>query len=113
MVKIEAIIRPQKLEPVKDALEEIGCHGLTVTEVRGMGRQRGSSHTYRGSQYTMNLNHKVKLEVVVVEELAAEAIEAIRETAATGEVGDGKIFVTTLSDVVRIRTGEHGKTALE
>jgi nitrogen regulatory protein P-II 1 len=113
MVKIEAIIRPQKLEAVQLVLEEIGCHGLTVTEVRGMGRQRGASHTYRGSQYTLNLNHKVKIEVVVPEELANLAIDAICEAAATGEVGDGKIFVSSLTDAVRIRTGEHGKPALD
>lgn len=113
MIKIEAIIRPQKLEQVRDALESIGCHGLTVLEVRGMGRQKGASHTYRGSQYTMNLTHKVQIEVAVTDALAAAAIEAIQEAASTGEVGDGKIFVTTLTDAVRIRTGEHGDVALE
>jgi nitrogen regulatory protein P-II 1 len=112
MVKIEAIIRPQKLEAVQAALEELDFHGMTVTEVRGMGRQRGATYTYRGSQYTLNLGSKLKVEVVVLDGAEGEVIDAIVSSAQTGEVGDGKIFVTHLADVVRIRTGERGDAAL-
>jgi nitrogen regulatory protein P-II 1 len=112
MIKIEAIIRPQKLEAVQAALEELDFHGMTVTDVKGMGRSRGSTYTYRGSQYKTNLSAKVKIEVVVLEGSETEVIEAIIRSAQTGEVGDGKIFVTKLTDVVRIRTGEHGEASL-
>lgn len=112
MTKIEAIIRSQRLEAVQNALEDLEFHGMTVTEVRGMGRQRGATYTYRGSQYTMNLTPRVKVEVVVPNQLTDEVVGAIVAAAQTGEVGDGKIFVTELSDVIRIRTGEKGESAL-
>lgn len=112
MIKIEAIIRPQRLEAVQSALEELDIHGMTVTDVRGMGRQRGATYTYRGSQYTMSLTPKTKIEVVVLPGQEEEVIETILKHASTGDVGDGKIFMTNLADVIRIRTGERGETAL-
>ena len=112
MKKIECIIRPTKLDEVKDALGELGISGLTVTEVRGCGRQKGHTERYRGAEYTVNLLAKVKIELVVREADAAGAIEAIRKAAATGEIGDGKIFVSPLEQAVRIRTGEQGEAAL-
>lgn len=112
MVKIEAIIRPHKIEEVQAALDELNHHGLTVTEVKGMGMQKGVTHTYRGSTYTLNLHHKVKIECVVDDADADAMVEAIRKAAQTGEVGDGKIFLTKVDDAVRIRTGERGKSAL-
>lgn len=112
MKKIEAIIRHYKLEDVKNALTEAGFSGLTVTEVRGFGRQRGHKETYRGAEYTVDFLPKVKLEVVLKDEDAAKAIEAITSVARTGQIGDGKIFIADLSDVVRIRTGETGEEAI-
>jgi nitrogen regulatory protein P-II 1 len=112
MKKIEAIIKPFKLEEVKGALAEIGVNGMTVTEVKGFGRQKGHTETYRGSEYTVDFLPKVKLDIVVDDEIADSAVEAIIKSARSGKIGDGKIFVTTLDEVVRIRTGEKGKTAI-
>ena len=112
MVKIEALIRPQRLEEVEAALRELSVGGMTVTEVRGMGHQRGVTHTYRGSTYTVNLVPKLKLEIVVPKERAEEVVDAIVEAARTGEVGDGKVFVVSVDAAVRIRTGEKGPSAL-
>jgi nitrogen regulatory protein PII len=112
MKKIEAIIKPFKLEEVKDALTEIGIYGMTVTEVRGYGRQKGQKESYRGAEYTVEFVPKTKIEVVVADTLADKVIETILRTAKTGSIGDGKIFVTALGDVVRIRTGESGELAL-
>lgn len=112
MKKIEAIIRHYKLEDVKNALTEAGFSGLTVTEVRGFGRQRGHKETYRGAEYTVDFLPKVKLEVVLNDEEVTKAVEAITGVARTGQIGDGKIFISDLSDVVRIRTGETGTEAI-
>jgi nitrogen regulatory protein P-II 1 len=112
MQKIEAIVRHYKLEEIKDALVKIGVQGLTVCEVRGFGRQRGHKETYRGAEYTVDFVPKVKIEVVVSEDLADRAVLAITEAARTGKVGDGKIFVTQLEQIVRIRTGETGAEAI-
>ena len=112
MKKIEAIIRHYKLEEVKNGLNEIGIQGMTVTEVRGFGRQRGHKEVYRGAEYTVDFLPKVKLELVVSEEDAGRAIEKITEVARTGNIGDGKIFVTDLGDTIRIRTGESGESVL-
>jgi len=112
MVKIEAIIRTQRLENVQDALEAIDVSGMTVTEVRGMGRSKGITHTYRGSQYTLALTPRLKLEIVVPDHEVEEVVNAIQTAAQTGEVGDGKIFVIPIGDTIRIRTGERGDTAL-
>jgi nitrogen regulatory protein P-II 1 len=112
MTKIEAIIRSTRLEDVQEALEAIDISGMTVMEVRGMGRQKGVTHTYRGSQYTLNLTPRTKIEVVVDDEQLEEVVEAIQTAANTGEVGDGKIFIIPLADAVRIRTGERGPASL-
>jgi nitrogen regulatory protein P-II 1 len=112
MKKIEAIIKPFKLDEVKEALSEIGLSGLTVTEVRGFGRQKGHTELYRGAEYVVDFLPKVKLEVVVGDALADRAIEAIQQAAHTGRIGDGKIFVTAIEDAIRIRTGERGETAI-
>ena len=112
MKKIEAIIQPFKLEEVKDALNEVGIYGMTVTEVRGYGRQKGQKESYRGAEYTVEFVPKTKIEVAVADSLAEKVVETILRTAKTGSIGDGKIFVTTLGDVVRIRTGETGERAL-
>ena len=113
MYKIEAMIRPQRLESVQEALYDLDLHGLTVTEVRGMGRSRGITHTFRGSQYANNLSPRLKVEIVVPAALLEDAITAVQESATTNEVGDGKIFVLPVLDVVRIRTFERGPLALE
>ncbi|MGA0039440.1 MAG: P-II family nitrogen regulator [Pirellulales bacterium] len=112
MKKIEAIIRHFKLEEVKDALNAQGIKGMTVTEVRGFGRQRGHTETYRGAEYSVDFLPKVKIEVVVSDEEAQAVISKIMSTARTGQVGDGKIFVTNLAEVVRIRTGETASAAI-
>lgn len=112
MKRIEAIIKPFKLDHVREALSRIGLRGLTVTEVRGFGRQRGHPELYQGSEYQIDLLPKVKVEIVVPDEALEETIEAIVEAAATGEIGDGKIFVSTVEDAVRIRTRERGASAL-
>ena len=112
MKKIEAIIRPFKLEEVKEALVEEGIRGLTILEVRGYGRQKGHTETYRGSEYRIEFVPKIKIEVVVEDSKVEKIVDAILKTAKTGQVGDGKIFIYNVEDVVRIRTGESGKEAL-
>jgi len=112
MKKIEAIIKPFKLDDVKDALGEKGIDGMTVTEVKGYGRQKGHTELYRGAEYVVDFLPKVKIEVVVAEERLEEALEAIRTAAATGKVGDGKIFVLPVEQAIRIRTGERDKEAI-
>ncbi len=112
MKKIEAIVRHHKLDDVKTALVGAGLHGMTVTEVRGFGRQRGHTETYRGTEYTVDYVPKVKIEIVVGDDLVSKAITAIVDSARTGQVGDGKIFVSALLDVVRVRTGETGASAI-
>jgi nitrogen regulatory protein P-II 1 len=112
MRKIESIIRPHLLDAVKNALQEVGVMGLTVTEVKGFGRQKGHTETYRGSEYKIDFVPKVKIEVVLPDEIVDLAIDAIQKTARTGKFGDGKIFVIPIEEVVRIRTGERGEQAL-
>ena len=112
MKKIEAIIKPFKLEEVKEALSAVGVEGLTVTEVKGFGRQKGHTEIYRGSEYTVDFLPKLKLEVVLEDGLVEGAVEAILKSAKTGKIGDGKIFIMNLEDVIRIRTGEHGDKAI-
>jgi nitrogen regulatory protein PII len=112
MKKIEAIVRPHLLEAVKNALLEVGVVGMTISEVKGFGRQKGHPETYRGSEYKVEPIPKVKIEVALPAELADGAVEAVMKTAKTGKFGDGKVFVSSLEDVVRIRTGEHGEQAL-
>ena len=113
MQKIEAVIRPERLDDVKTALDEIGLHGITITEVRGAGQQRGYVHRYRGAEYRVNLLEKVKLETVVSDDQLEEAIDTIVKAGRTGEVGDGKIFVIPVGDAVRVRTGERGNAAVK
>jgi nitrogen regulatory protein PII len=112
MKKIEAIIKPYKLEDVKDALHEIGIDGMTVSEAKGFGRQKGHTEIYRGSEYTIDFLPKIKLEIIVVEESVQDVINTITESAKTGKIGDGKIFVYDIVDVTRIRTGEKGESAI-
>lgn len=112
MKRVEAIIRPIRFEAVKDALNDLGIYGMTITDVRGFGRQQGHTEKYRGSTYTLNLLPKIKLEVVVPDTRVEEVVGAIIEAAQTGEIGDGKIFITEVAEVVRIRTGERGEAAL-
>ncbi len=112
MKKIEAIIKPFKLDEVREALSEIGVTGLTVTEVKGFGRQKGHTELYRGAEYVVDFLPKVKLEIVVAESLLDRAMEAIVNAARTGKIGDGKIFVSSVEQVVRIRTGESGEAAI-
>lgn len=112
MKKIEAILRHFKLEEVKDALTKVGVQGMTVSEVRGFGRQKGHKEHYRGAEYTVDFLPKAKMEVVVADEDAKKVIDTILQTARTGQVGDGKIFVTDLKEMIRIRTGETGEGAL-
>jgi nitrogen regulatory protein PII len=112
MKKIEAIIRPFKLDDVKEALLEEGVRGLTISEVRGYGRQKGHTETYRGSEYRIEFVPKMKIEVVVEDSKVEKVVDAISKTAKTGQVGDGKIFISEIEDVIRIRTDESGKHAL-
>ena len=112
MKKIEAIIRPFKLDEVKEAMIEEGIHGLTISEVRGYGRQKGHTETYRGSEYQIEFIPKIKIEIVVNDVLLDKVVDAILRTAKTGQVGDGKIFISDIQDVIRIRTEESGKEAL-
>jgi nitrogen regulatory protein PII len=112
MKKIEAIIKPDKLDEVKDGLAHLGIKGMTVTEVKGFGRQRGHKEVYRGAEYQVDFVPKVKIEVVLDSELVPQAIGLIQEKARTGQIGDGKIFVISVETVVRIRTGEMGKGAI-
>lgn len=112
MVKIEAIIRPQRLDAVKAALDEMGIHGMTVLEVRGAGKQKGYTQHYRGAEYTVNLLPKIKLEIVVGDADSEKTVQAIVNNAKTGEIGDGKIFITPVSEAIRIRTEEKDQAAL-
>jgi nitrogen regulatory protein P-II 1 len=112
MKKIEAVIRHFKLEEVKNALSEQGVHGMTITEVRGFGRQKGHKETYRGTEYTVDFVPKVKMEIVCSDEQMQTTLDTVMRSAQTGQIGDGKIFVTNLDTIVRIRTGESGEDAL-
>jgi nitrogen regulatory protein PII len=112
MKKIEAIIKPFKLDEVKDALNTIGIHGMTITEVKGFGRQKGHVEVYRGTEYEVNFLPKIKLEVVIPDSMIDRVISTIIEKAKTGNIGDGKIFLYSLEDVIRIRTGEKGEAAI-
>lgn len=112
MKKVEAIIKPFKLDEVREALSAIGINGLTVTEVKGFGRQKGHTELYRGAEYVVDFLPKIKLELVVGDELVEGAIEAIIKAAHTGKIGDGKIFVSSIEQVIRIRTGETGESAV-
>jgi nitrogen regulatory protein P-II 1 len=112
MKKIEAVVKPFKLDEVREALSEVGVSGLTVTEVKGFGRQKGHTELYRGAEYVVDFLPKVKIEVILPEALVERAIEAIVRAARTGKIGDGKIFVTDVGQVIRIRTGESGEAAV-
>jgi nitrogen regulatory protein PII len=112
MKKIEVIIKPFKLEDVKEALTELGITGMTITEVKGYGRQKGHTEVYRGAEYRVEFNPKTKVELVIDSDLVDKVIEAIRQAANTGKIGDGKIFVLPVENVMRIRTGEQGKEAI-
>ncbi len=112
MKKVEAIIKPFKLDEVKESLSEIGIQGITVSEVKGFGRQKGHTELYRGAEYVVDFIPKIKMEIIVSDDIVAKVIEQIAEAAKTGRIGDGKIFVTPVEEVVRIRTGETGDDAL-
>lgn len=112
MKKVEAIIKPFKLDDVKDALHEVGVSGMTVTEVKGFGRQKGHTELYRGAEYVIDFLPKVKIEVVVEDSLVDAVVEAIASAARTGRIGDGKIFVSSINDAIRIRTGDRGPDAI-
>lgn len=112
MKKIEAIIKPFKLDDVKEALNEIGIQGMTISEVKGYGRQRGHKEVYRGAEYVVDFIPKIKIEIVVETDLANKAVEIIKKAAYTGKLGDGKIFVLPIEEVIRVRTGEKGKDAI-
>lgn len=112
MKKIEAIIKPFKLDEVKEALNKLGIQGMTVTEVKGFGRQKGHTELYRGAEYVVDFLPKVKIEVGVSEEMVSKVVDTITESARTGKIGDGKIFVLPIEETIRIRTGERGKEAL-
>lgn len=112
MKKIEAIIKPFKLDEVKDALNNIGIQGMTITEVKGFGRQKGHTELYRGAEYVVDFIPKIKIEIIVPESIVDEACKIIEETARTGKIGDGKIFVSHVEDAVRIRTGQKGEEAI-
>jgi nitrogen regulatory protein P-II 1 len=112
MKKIEAIIKPFKLDDVKDALVEVGVHGLTVAEVKGYGRQRGHTELYKGAEYVVDFLPKVKIEVVVNDDMVAKVVESLERAAKSGKIGDGKIFVLPVDEAIRIRTGERGPDAL-
>ena len=112
MKKIEAIIKPFKIDDVKDAVNEIGVIGLTVTEVRGYGRQKGHTELYRGAEYAIDFLPKIKIEIVIEDSMLGQVIEIIKSKAQTGKIGDGKIFISDVSEVIRIRTGEKGTKAI-
>ena len=112
MKKIEAIIKPFKLDEVKEALQEVGVQGITVTEAKGFGRQKGHTELYRGAEYVVDFLPKVKIEVVLSDDMLDKAIEAIQKAAKTGRIGDGKIFISSIEDAIRIRTGESGRDAI-
>lgn len=112
MKKVEAIIKPFKLDEVKEALNEIGIQGITISEVKGFGRQKGHTELYRGAEYVVDFIPKIKMEIIVSSETVAKVVEVIEQAAKTGRIGDGKIFVTPVEEVVRIRTGERGEDAV-
>lgn len=112
MKKIEAIVKPFKMDEVKNALTKISVQGMTITEVIGFGRQKGHTESYRGTEYTVDLLPKSKIEIIVVDEMVTQVIETIERAAKTGKIGDGKIFVSSVDEVIRIRTGERGKEAI-
>ena len=112
MKKIEAIIKPFKLDDVKEGLSNLGVKGLTVTEVKGFGRQRGHREVYRGAEYQVDFISKIKIEIVIESDLVSEAVEVIKDKAHTGQIGDGKIFIIPMEEAIRIRTGEKGKDAI-
>ena len=112
MKKIEAIIKPFKLDEVKEALQEVGLQGITVTEAKGFGRQKGHTELYRGAEYVVDFLPKIKLELIVEDSMVERTVEAIVNAARTGKIGDGKIFILPVEDVIRIRTGEHGSSAI-
>lgn len=112
MRKVEAIIKPFKLDEVKEALNEIGIQGITVSEVKGFGRQKGHTELYRGAEYVVDFIPKIKMEIIVADDQVAQVVDVIEDAAKTGRIGDGKIFVTPIDEVVRIRTGERGEDAL-
>lgn len=112
MRKVEAIIKPFKLDEVKESLNEIGIQGITVSEVKGFGRQKGHTELYRGAEYVVDFIPKIKMEIIVADDMVAQVVDAIAEAAKTGRIGDGKIFVTPIDEIVRIRTGERGEDAI-
>lgn len=112
MRKVEAIVKPFKLDEVKEALNEIGIQGITVSEVKGFGRQKGHTELYRGAEYVVDFIPKIKMEIIVSDEIVEQVVNTIADAAKTGRIGDGKIFVTPIDDVLRIRTGERGEDAL-
>jgi nitrogen regulatory protein PII len=112
MRKVEAIVKPFKLDEVKEALNEIGIQGITVSEVKGFGRQKGHTELYRGAEYVVDFIPKIKMEIIVSDEMVEQVVNTIADAAKTGRIGDGKIFVTSVEDVLRIRTGERGEDAL-
>jgi nitrogen regulatory protein P-II 1 len=112
MKKVEAIIKPFKLDEVKEALHEVGIQGITVTEAKGFGRQKGHTELYRGAEYVVDFLPKVKIEVVMEDSMVERAVEAIQHSAHTGRIGDGKVFITNIEEAIRIRTGEKGKDAI-
>jgi nitrogen regulatory protein P-II 1 len=112
MKKVEAVIKPFKLDEVKEALHEVGIQGITVTEAKGFGRQKGHTELYRGAEYVVDFLPKVKIEVIMEDAMVERAVEAIQQAAHTGRIGDGKIFVSNIEEVIRIRTGERGKAAI-
>lgn len=112
MKKIEAIIKPFKLDEVKEALQEVGLQGITITEIKGFGRQKGHTELYRGAEYVVDFLPKIKIEIVLEDQLVERTVEAIIQAAHTGRIGDGKIFISTIEDAIRIRTGERGTSAL-
>jgi nitrogen regulatory protein P-II 1 len=112
MKKIEAIIKPFKLDEVKESLNDIGVQGMTVSEVKGFGRQKGHTELYRGAEYVVDFLPKIKLEIIVADDIVPQVVEAVEKAARTGRIGDGKIFVTNVEEIVRIRTGERGTDAI-
>lgn len=112
MKKIEAVIKPFKLDEVKDALNELGIQGMTITEVKGFGRQKGHTELYRGTEYVVDFIPKIKIEIVVPDNIVEEVVSVIEKTAKTGKIGDGKIFISNADDAVRIRTGQRGEGAI-
>ena len=112
MRKVEAIIKPFKLDEVKEALNEIGIQGITVSEVKGFGRQKGHTELYRGAEYVVDFIPKIKMEIIVSDEIVTQVVDAIADAAKTGRIGDGKIFVTQIDEIIRIRTGERGEDAI-